>query len=313
MQLYRECPYRFLLANVLGLRAPEPLEAAFTPMDLGNLAHGVMERWLDPDGDGVKALATGDDARALAAFHDATGAIFGKLGKDLPGMAVAQRSLMALAPDLVALEIDRCRLWRPLALEAPFEITLQQVSDWLASIDDEAPAVPAEFADVKLNGVIDRLDISRDGADRASVIDYKTGQRPGRSRVVDGRELQVVLYALAAEVGGVAGVDRPLPVDQGGYYGLRKSELGLPRTPHVADREELVTGVRTILSQALAILDPSTPYALVPDWQDDDAKGQLPCRTCEFLGICRLEERDQTPALASRLTALLTENRRGGS
>ena len=313
MQRYRECPYRFLLANVLGLRAPEPLEASFTPMELGNLAHGAMEQWLVPDGDGVKALAAGEVDRALASLQQAIVTVFEERGKDLPGMAVAQRSLLTLAPDLVDHEIDRTREWRPLALEAPFEITLQQVHDWLASRDDEVPALPADIADVVLNGIIDRVDISRDGTDRAAVIDYKTGQRPGRSRVVDGRELQVSLYALAVEVGGVPEVGRPLPVDHGGYYGLRKEELGLPAKKHLSGDDELVTGVRTILDQALAILDPDTPYALVPDWQDEDTKGQLPCRTCEFLGICRLEERDQTPALASRLTSLLTESRRGVS
>jgi len=64
--------------------------------------------------------------------------------------------------------------------------------------------------------------------------------------------------------------------------------------------------VRTILAQALAILDPAVPYALVPDWRDLDATGQLPCRTCEFRGVCRLEERDTGPALSARLAALLT-------
>jgi hypothetical protein len=71
--------------------------------------------------------------------------------------------------------------------------------------------------------------------------------------------------------------------------------------------------VRTILQQVLAILDPRSPYALVPDWQAEQGRGQLPCRTCEFRGVCRLEERDHGPALAARLAALLTESPRGVS
>jgi hypothetical protein len=115
------------------------------------------------------------------------------------------------------------------------------------------------------------------------------------------------------EVGGLA----PPPaadgwqLDHGGFYVLRARDLGL--RPLLQDRADLVAGVRLILAQALAILDPEVPFALVPDWQAEDAAGGLPCRTCEFRGICRLEERDATPALAARVAALLTESPRSVS
>jgi hypothetical protein len=101
-------------------------------------------------------------------------------------------------------------------------------------------------------------------------------------------------------------------VVEGGYYGLRRDGVGLPRRqPHLAGEAQLVQGVRDILSTVAAILDAETPYALVPDWRVDGTTGRLPCHTCEFRGVCRLEERDATPALAARVAALLTENRGG--
>ena len=47
--------------------------------------------------------------------------------------------------------------------------------------------------------------------------------------------------------------------------------------------EALADGGRTILDTALFLLDPDTPFALVPAWAEEEAKGELPCRHCEFL------------------------------
>ncbi len=312
MQRYRDCPYRFLLANALGLRRTDPIEASLTPMDVGNMAHAVMQAWLEPMGAGVRALAADDRDTALELLRRCAETVFAEGGKNLPGSAVALRSLLALGPDLVAAEVARLRKWRPAALEAEFTVTLQQTADWLAGEGETPPAIPADLADVELTGKIDRIDLARDGKPHAAVLDYKTGTPPSRKRTADGRELQVILYGLAVEAGTVEGLESPpgpaWRLDHGGYYALRRKGFG----PHVhLERDGLAFGVRTILEQALAILDPAVPYALVPDWHDEDTSGRLPCTVCEFRGVCRLEERDATPALAARVTALLTAAGKG--
>jgi len=315
MQRYRECPYRFLLASALGLRRPEPLAAAFTPLALGNLAHRVMQAWLKPGGPAQRALVAADADRALDLLRREAAEIFQREGRELPGAAIALRTILALAPDLVALEIDRARVWRPGALEAEFRVTLAQTAAWLANQQVAAPAVPAAWRDVQLRGIIDRVDVRADGSPHAAVIDYKTGAIPARQYVRDGRDLQLSLYALAVEAGEVIGLPPPPEqtwrIDHGGYYGLRRRDFGLPARPHLEPDEGLHGGVRTILAQALAILDPAVPYALVPDWRDLDATGQLPCRTCEFRGVCRRAERDPGPARSARRAALLTATWKG--
>jgi ATP-dependent helicase/nuclease subunit B len=311
LQRYRDCPYRFLLADALGLRRPDPLEPDFTAADHGTLAHAVMQAWLAPGGEGTRALAAGDGAAAAAALEQAAAEARRGLMRDLPGGDVALRSVLALTRALVDGEIDRHRRWRPVALEAAFSLTLGEAADWLAARGEEPPPLGAAQRSTILHGVIDRIDRDLTAADRTVVIDYKTSQRPTRRQVVEGRSLQVHLYALAVAVGGVEALGAPAIVDHGGFYGLRGDSLGLPKTPHLADADELAAGVRAIVAKAAAILDPGHPFALVPDWQQDDATGQLPCRYCEFRGLCRLEERDATPALTARLTKLLVADRGG--
>lgn len=309
LQSYRDCPYQFLLARAQRLRRTDDLEAEFSALDLGVLAHGVMERWLDPSGQGARALVAGD-ARAAAAALDQAMATVAVGEDDLPGAAVARRSLAAAASDLVAHELERCRTWRPAAVEADFRLTLGQVHGWLAARGTEAPEPPSGRDEFELVGTIDRVDVASDGTPRAAVVDYKTGQVPARSRVSQGRELQLVMYALAVEAGEVAGLPAPpagadgWQLDEGGFYSLKRKEPGFQARLDAGD--DFTRGVGVIYRQALEILDPDHPFALVPDWQADEAGGQLPCRLCEFRGICRLEERSNTPQLQARLAALLS-------
>lgn len=312
LQNFRECPYRFLMANALALRRPDPVEAAFTAADAGSLAHAVMQRWLAVGGPGSAALAVGDRPAARKCLLAAAQAVYRQQGKHLPGAAVSLQALLALADDLVEHEARRAEAWTPGALECRFTVTVGQAAAWLSEASGEpVDDVPQTWRAFELSGVLDRVDRRRDGSAAVAVIDYKTGVVPSRTSVRDGRELQIHLYALAVEAGAVEGLPAaagsPWRVDHAGYYGLRRLGLGLPAPPHLDAREDLVGGVRAILSQTLAILDPQTTYALVPQWQSEAASGQLPCRICEVRGICRVEERDTTPALAARLGALLAQ------
>ncbi len=313
LQRFRDCPYRFLLADALRLKRPDPLDARFTAADHGNLAHAIMQSWLDPGGQGTLALAAGDADAARIAFETAATEIAASSGRDLPGNAVALRSLLALAPSLVAWEIERHRTWLPVALEAPFTVTLGEAADWLAAAGEKPPPVPDQWRSVVLRGYIDRVDRRRDDPGVGAVIDYKTGERPARKRVTGLRELQVHLYGLAVSAGTVKDMDAPLVVAHGGYYGLRRDDIGLPGTPHLDGADELAAGARAILETAVSVLDPAVPFALVPDWREEGTAGKLPCQTCDFRGICRLEERDATPALAARVAMLLTATRGGAA
>ena len=306
LQAHRDCPYRFLMGNALGLRRPEPVEAEFTPADRGNLAHAVLERWLRPDGAGAAAVTSGDADRARATFLTAAEAVRDEREQDLPGSGVSWRALVELAPALVEQELTRHATWRPLALEARFELTLGQAVAWLAAREDPAPTLSPGQDAVILSGVIDRVDVARDGSPRAVVIDYKTGGVPSRRQVSDGRVLQLALYGLAVEAGGLRthlDPDRAWTTAEAGFYLLRAVKTGYQA--YIDEPDALLAGVRAIVDQLLTILDPDRPYALVPDWREAEAAGRLPCHTCEFRGICRLEERDTSDALAARVASLL--------
>jgi RecB family exonuclease len=99
------------------------------------------------------------------------------------------------------------RLWQHQRAEIE-----QVIRKTIAALADESPGYMPRFYEqafgfkdqpmldangVKLHGFIDRVDVTPDG--RLRVMDYKTGSTPISARdLVEGRRLQLPLYALAA-------------------------------------------------------------------------------------------------------------------
>jgi RecB family exonuclease len=177
-------------------------------------------------------------------------------------------------------------------------------------LDEETGRLP-------LVGKIDRIDILA-GSSSVAVIDYKTGKMPTMREVQDCRDLQIVLYALAVEAGGVPELDRDTDwqVVQAAYYRVGSGESGFAADkPHLAGddpegRRTLERGARLILQTALAARDRTHPYALIPEHWETPIPGLLPCAYCPFQAICRLEEREKPAHLATKLTRELLTIRR---
>jgi ATP-dependent helicase/DNAse subunit B len=63
----------------------------------------------------------------------------------------------------------------------------------------EPAAIPTPAGTVLIRGKIDRLDrVSLDGEERLLVVDYKTGKLPRPGDILEGRNVQIPLYAAAA-------------------------------------------------------------------------------------------------------------------
>jgi RecB family exonuclease len=161
---------------------------------------------------------------------------------------------------------------------------------------------------VRVGGRIDRLDVGRrDGRTVFVVIDYKTGG-PRRFKDVDlrsGRQLQLVLYALAVQRLGLLGPGS-LPW-QFGYWNLR--DTGFAPGP----------GDKPKGSKRLPSLDEAAWYALVelleeivPKLASGMRRGEFPVINsdrnctghCELSKTCRVAEIRSLPeGLAKRWSA----------
>lgn len=327
LRVWRDCPYRFLLERRYALRKPEEVQAEFGRKEYGRLVHEILRRWLDPAGPGTAALTAGDEDAAGARLKELTAEVLLPGSKELPARKLWHDAFLGVVPALVRAEIARFADWRPLALEAGFELSVPRLAAWigeqaaaldlatgLAAIPDLPADLPAHSAELRLTGVIDRLDRSCDGTNSLAVIDYKTGRVPSAKSVKELEELQVLLYAAAVEAGALVGGDHDPGVGrvvEGRYYPLGGDQAGRPGKPQLDagtddGRRLLVAGAAEVVRLALDAADPRHECPLIPRERAGEGPAALPCRYCDFRGVCRLEERSHlAPATVRKLDKLI--------
>lgn len=181
VETLRRDAYGIYAKYVLGLRRLEDREAEASPADLGNLMHGVLERFVRDGGSSVDP-----DARAqLQALADAA------LDRhEVPTeLAPFWRARVGRALDwFVAADAAR----RP-------EIAATVVEKW-----GEWSFVPPSGLPFTVFAKADRIDLDAAGA--ATVIDYKTGAPPTQTAVAAGYSPQLPLEALIVRENGFADV-----------------------------------------------------------------------------------------------------------
>ncbi len=315
LEKYRRCPYRFLLEKGYGLAEQEEVLESFRRLDHGNAVHECLRLFLEPAGAGRRLLAAGDAEGAVRELRRLAAAQFTPGAGAAPQRGLWEETFVAAAPAIVARELERAGSWRPRALEQEFRLTLADLRAWLvrelaAAEDGDPPAQPAPLAPTQarlgLTGWIDRVDVDPDGR-QAAVIDYKTGGAPKLGAVRAGDEPQLTLYAVAVEIGAVAGLEPAgLTVTEAGYYVFGRDEAGLsPRLDLAAPgagRAPLVAGARRILQDALGAADRGRAFPLLPEYRDGTLRGPIPCPHCPLRGVCRVDERDLPAPLRARLT-----------
>jgi ATP-dependent helicase/nuclease subunit B len=138
---------------------------------------------------------------------------------------------------------------------------------------------------VQFQGKIDRIDVLRDG-DRTlfRVIDYKTGGCPSKLDIIQGRALQLPLYALAVERLELAGPGA-LPLDVG-YWALkdrgyrRAQTMTDPRGGLREDWERYRVALEAFILALVARLRGAN-FPVEPRTVDCT-------RFCEYLHVCRI-------------------------
>jgi len=187
LESYATCAFAFLASSTLGLEVIEPPQIGYQANQLGTILHAVLEQVYQAVADPA------DTAAVLAHLPEAARRVFATAPQEYqfrPSLLweTQQAELLQVLEATIQgiADLDPDQGWRPLAFEAKFGMGGQP------SLVLHTPG-----GDIRLHGLIDRIDINSQGQLR--VIDYKSGSSHlSSSDLIDGRRLQLPIYALAA-------------------------------------------------------------------------------------------------------------------
>ncbi len=202
LDTYLNCPYDYLITNILAIAPLEEVTEDISPMDRGSKVHAILRNfyvfWDKP-----VTPATRDEARALlreladSEFKRAADTFRNRREKELFHTVMAERFLDAeeefwkqgMKPAYLERKIER------------FNLTL------------------SDGTDVTIKGKIDRIDVDENG--NFIIVDYKTGTYPESSMGIEQEIFQLPVYAVMAQhalIGGGPALKNPIGL---AYYDLR--------------------------------------------------------------------------------------------
>jgi len=173
-QTLLDCPYRFFVTGVLGIRELDQADDALDKSDYGNALHSILKAFHD------SAPPPERDA-ALARLKEMSDAEFATLPA---WTAAAWRS--------------RWEKVQPAYIDAWLDWVAQGWQYQSGEADFEVPFSVAGLGEVTLHGRVDRVDEKNDAR---TVIDYKTGAAQGLKKKLKAPDeaIQLPFYAWLAE------------------------------------------------------------------------------------------------------------------
>jgi RecB family exonuclease len=267
VERYLECPFKYFAAQVLRLEEEREDESGLTPLERGQLLHGVFEAFYRAwQAGGRSGVSIGDLDEALKLFEE-----------------VAEEQLLALPEGDRALE--RTYLLgsaaSPGLAERAFAVEIEQgigVVERLLEYEFEGPF---DFDDVfgtgdkrrvAVRGKVDRIDVLADGTLR--VIDYKLGRAPKPARA-----LQLPVYGLCAQQDLEKRRGRPWPLASAGYVAFKEKNALVELGGRSGDVDAALREGQARFLDAVSRIEGGT-YPPDPDepWT---------CTRCGFPHVCR--------------------------
>ncbi len=194
---YGRCPFMFFAERVLRIGSLEEPNEDVDPAMIGALVHRCLRdffsRWQQVRED--RRIDSEDIERATAVMDDVVDRAF---DDELRAGTVT---------DEIVFGLEREDVRRDMHLWLEYEVENLQAEGQTAwrweqqfGFDRTDPLVVGDGEDqVRLRGQIDRIDLLRteDGARAFGVYDYKTGATPPLTRVREGQDFQLPVYAMA--------------------------------------------------------------------------------------------------------------------
>ncbi len=216
LESYAACPFRYFSERLLGLEPLNELTLRNDPRRRGSLLHQVLatlHEQLSGEALGEGAIDTDSEnmvQRFLTTLDAAVKA------SPLRGIAqslreIERREIEAWAPNYAEQETQYRAQWQHLdepPRPAHFEVRFGPETRYSEEEVADRASTPLPFEldlgdeRICLTGAIDRVDIGRVGGVTVfNIIDYKSGKevKLNLDKVSSGRQLQLPLYALAAE------------------------------------------------------------------------------------------------------------------
>ncbi|MBX9771372.1 MAG: exodeoxyribonuclease V subunit gamma [Candidatus Obscuribacterales bacterium] len=197
---YGRCPFRYWVSHVLNLDPRVEPEAGLSPRLLGNLHHYILETFFKKlDSRGID-FNTAQEAAISDVLEEAIKSGWSWIERReefLPGKfwKYEQEDIAFRLRRLISRERERGIADKDQFVPHMFEASFGR---------DNSPMLTISSKDgkVSIRGQVDRIDVanSAGGTAKVRLIDYKTSsQSISKSEAVEGRNMQLPLYALAVE------------------------------------------------------------------------------------------------------------------
>lgn len=256
LNLYARCPFSFLCSELFDLKAEEVTSEDITPQEEGALIHEVLRG-------------------------------FWELKGSTPILEILNHRYQAAGKQLTKRVVNMVSGFnkKDVKLVEKSEYVPRFLEYRFSDLD-----IPTATGSVLLRGIIDRIDVHPSG--KGVIYDYKSGGNPTVREVLNGEDLQLYVYLLAADrllpeqIQGIAYYNIKSGVRTGLWFEGEHRNLGLTkRSSGVmnADEWETLTQrfLQTIRNYLDKILSGYFPIAPVND---------RVCTFCAYRGICRKEQ-----------------------
>ena len=244
-----DCPYRFFVADILGLKPADEIREALDRSDYGSLIHRILQAFhsnVDSlSGPWGGPISSEQSEPALLLLEKISREVFNyAVEENFQARAWLKQWLM-IAPGYIDWEITRQQSWKPHKVERSLE---REITPQLM-----------------IKGRVDRIDQQPNAL---SIIDYKTGTAPDAEEVMSGEAVQLATYALLSNA-NVQEID---------YLQLKGSaELKV-----CAEGEPLSALLEATQARMKTIDHALLNGADLPAWGNPKV-----CAYCELDGLCR--------------------------
>ncbi|MHC4986655.1 MAG: PD-(D/E)XK nuclease family protein, partial [Planctomycetota bacterium] len=211
LETYAHCPWRYFARYVLGLDEPPSRQPHMDAALRGKIVHEILFELLTALADAhgrpldLKTVSAKELTTQLKAVADrVSDRMRRRFSPPYPTLWQVQvtRLVTHVRRYLDACHADAALPGRPVRFELAFGMAGADVDDEPedATSAPQPVVISTPDGDIRLRGRIDRIDsVASEAANGLLVVDYKTGALPSRARINECQNVQLPLYALAAE------------------------------------------------------------------------------------------------------------------